>query len=1256
MIRLLRPCFIVLAVFLTLSPLSAKEFLDLEKIKEQAAAATIEKYPDSDEVLLDDFIQVEYQADGTSDSWDDTAVKILTEKGKRDQRTITLGFDVAYGTNYFDKVQIIKPDGSVVDIDPAANSKVMVDPGQMSANIYNPNSKQLSMSIPGLEVGDTLRYVIRRQRHKTVVPNSFSDYQTFESTTPYERFTYQVIAPKERPLVKTALKSEIPGTVSFNEMKTEQSDQIVYTWEVKDVPRMFNEPNMPTPYTVVQRLLISTMENWEDLSKWYWELCLPRLESTTPEMIAMANELVEDATNTAQKIDAIFNFVSQDIRYMGITTEDEAPGYEPHDVSMTFSNRYGVCRDKAALLAAMLRIVDVEAFPVIIMAGPKKDEEVPQPFFNHAVTAALGDDGEYILMDSTDENTKDIFPSYLQNMSYIVARPEGETLLTSPIIPAEDNLLKITSSGSLDKAGNLEAESSLVFEGINDTVYRGYFSKIKDEERRQFFEAHLKRSMPTAELQTLKILPEELRDTTQPLTILISYTADNLLIDGTQHKMLVLPKLGSSLGYANFLIGQTGLEERKYPLYTRMTAGIRETLDLELPEDIGTLNIPDYHAINTDELTWNMDVAKTSRNLTATNTFLINTVEFTPEQYLVLKQNLKEIEYNLRKKLILDLPTPGSNVKSDVRILSRETTIDLKSASVWKETQRSKIEILTYGGTKKNSEIKLSYNPAWQNIELTQARVIQPDGSVKELAENELNIMDAGWVASAPRYPAEKLLVATLPGVEVGSILEYEFVSTVNGKPFFSTIQSFNGFEPVDSKTVTLSAPDSLELNIRNTGIDETRSASDGTVSYVWKAENQPAVEIEESTPAWYTFNPAVFISSSDWKTYSSRILEALETASTDQTEVQELAATLTAGKKDAAEKVVAIRNWVAENIRQAGPGLTSLPLSALSPADVTLADRYGNNPDRMILIYTLLKAAGFSPEFVLSGGIPLIQEEAEPMLTVPSRLAFNAVLVKVDLDKETVYLNGSSQYAELGATPYDHRHILDLNNGSIGKIKVDSDKEDRSHIVYTMKLSADGNASLTQSSTVQGTTYEGFHQRYAEITPENRRRHYLEIVTGVSQSAKAASELLTAYDTYPGKLEFSVNAERYAVQDGDYLYFTIPGGLGGLLKYRSNDRELPLAWNGYVDSISEYHITLPEGYEPLILPESFSWQAPNGAGMVEIAVKYEEQSHTLRIMQIADLNPAIIPAEKFPDIIAASKKLAHPDMRTILLKKKEIR
>jgi len=642
--------------------------------------------------------------------------------------------------------------------------------------------------------------------------------------------------------------------------------------------------------------------------------------------------------------------------------------------------------------------------------------------------------------------------------------------------------------------------------------------------------------------------------------------------------------------------------------------------------------------------------------LTATNTFLLNAVEFTPEQYLVLKDSLKNIEYNLRKKLILDLPIPGSTIKPDVRILSRDTRIELKSSSAWKEIQRSSIEILTYGGKKDNSEIKLSYNPAWQNVELTKARVTLPDGTVKELGEDELNIMDASWVSSAPRYPAEKLLVANLPGVEIGSVLEYEFISTVDGKPFFSTAQAFNGHEPVDLKTVTLSAPSSIDLQIRNTGIEEARTESDGTVSYVWKAENLPPVETEEALPPWYTFNPTVFISSSDWKTYGNAIQDALLVAAEDQPETEQLAEQITKGSDGESAKAVAIRDWIAKNIRPAGPGLTRLPLSAISNADVTLNDRYGNNPDRMILLYTLLKAAGFKPEFILSGAVSLIPEAAEPKLSIPSRSAFSTVLVKVKVAGKTVYMNGSSQYAELGTSAFDRRVQLNLSNGSISRLKVEPEMENRSHTVYEISLAADGQAGITQSGVMQGTAFESFNQRYSEITPEKLRRHYLEIVSGVSQSATAASDLITEHDAYPGKLEFSVVADRFAVQDGDYLYFVVPGGLGNLLKYRSNERTLPLAWNSYVDSISEYNIILPDGYEPVIIPNAFSWQAPNGAGMVEIAVDYSRRANAIRMVQIADLKPALIQAEDFSKIIDASKKLSHPDMRTILLKKSKQR
>ncbi|MBQ9727874.1 MAG: DUF3857 domain-containing protein, partial [Kiritimatiellae bacterium] len=146
----------------------------------------------------------------------------------------------------------------------------------------------------------------------------------------------------------------------------------------------------------------------------------------------------------AAVVRALFDFVSREVRYMGAMAESEAPGYEPHDVSLTFDNRYGVCRDKAALLVAMLRMAGIDAWPVLINVGPRKDPQVPQPYFNHAIVAADSGDpaGPYLLMDPTSETTRSLLPEYLCEMSYLVARDEGEGIRETPPLPVEQNLLR----------------------------------------------------------------------------------------------------------------------------------------------------------------------------------------------------------------------------------------------------------------------------------------------------------------------------------------------------------------------------------------------------------------------------------------------------------------------------------------------------------------------------------------------------------------------------------------------------------------------------------------------------------------------------------------------------------------------------------------------------------------------------------------------------------------------------------------------
>ena len=1244
----------------------AQGLLRVEDVVKSAAEVTREKYPNADDVLVDDYILTRYEADGKAVTWDDTFAKVLTEKGKRDYKTLRRHFTLPYNKASYALIQVIKPDGTVVPVDIEKQSRVMIDRSQIGSNIYNPNRKILQVGIPDLEIGDMVRYVAVNELVKPRVPNTWSEYEVLEYTSPVKHFVYEVLAPPELPLRNIALKSPVKDSVVFTEGK--RDGRLHYRWEASNVPRMYGEPSMPPLHTVVQRLLISTIQDWRDISKWYWDLCLPHLEATA-EMKEKVAELTKGLTDREKKIRAIFRFVSQEVRYMGITVEKEAPGYEPHDAKDTFENRHGVCRDKAALLVAMLRDAGFKAYPVIIHNGPRKDEEVPQPFFNHAIVAAENEDGSYMLMDPTDENTKEIFPAYLCNQSYLVAKPGGETLLTSPIVPAEDNMMRIETKALIDAHGNLSAESVLYFEGINDNAYRGYFSRIKPEERRRYFEGALKRSAAGTELKSITIEPKDMMDTETPLTIRLVYEADDILVSNGETAMLPVPRLGTSVGMVNFILGKTGLEKRKYPLKTDIACGVRETLRLRLAPGISHFtSLPKFQPIGLDTLSWQRTLTQDGLELVDEAEFLMKGVEFSPVEYLQLKEALRTMEVNARKRPIIDLTAPDESAADSV-ILRDIWEYELTDARNWTARHNSVYKILTYKGKKDRSELKWNYNPAWEEVKLTKA-IVTTSKSTKAISEQEKNVMDAGWAGSAPRYPAAKTLVASLPGVEIGSVVEYDVTRTIKGRPFFAFRHSFRGYDPIREKRVRVIVPKGLKL--KSEVFDQGTAGEEGEpvltatckedgdrLIYEWTARAQAALKRESGLPPWWSFNPSVFVSTGDWGTYAKTVRTALENASSDQEKASARgAAHAAATGKGTQATLIAIRDDVAKAVRGAGPGINALPLTCITPADQILAEGYGNVTDRAVVLYTMAAAAGFRPEFVLASWSPKNPDLQRPLVDFPGASLFPDVLVRVRVAGTTVYLNDTDQYAALGVTPHDGRLALRLKRPKIGTVAALSNMTNRNEISYAMTVGADGTARITRAVRYYGDAFTANKRKFAEMPPEERRRYFQEAVARISQAAKPVSDLISEFDKYPGTESFTVSVPNYAVPDGDYLYFSLPASLTNLLRLRADERSNPLSWSEPRRTRLTTTVELPLGYQtPVLLPDEIVWLAPEDAGTVLVRVSMTSPetkpgAKRLEVSHVVDLDPAIISADEYDELLKINRALSHARARTVLLRR----
>jgi transglutaminase-like putative cysteine protease len=1216
-----------------------------------AAAQPVAEHPESDIILLEDLTRVRYEPDGSYRYLSDMAVKILTEKGRQEESNIRTGYNAAYGTARFVRAEIIKPDGRMIEINLAEQSREAIDQSQMNMNIFDPSHKTIQLTVPDLNVGDVLRYTVAGERTKTVVPNTWSDYITLEGPYPIRRLVYELDAPAALPLERIELRDEIPGTVTFS--KTEQDGRILYRWEAANVPRMYDEPDMPARHTVVQRLLLSTIPDWESLSEWYWTLSEPRLEAVTDAMKQKVRDLVDGLDSRQEKIDAIFRFVSQDVRYMGITVEDEAPGYEPHDVSLTFNNRYGVCRDKAALLVTMLRLAGFDARPVLIYVGPKKDPDVPTPWFNHAITAVREDNGRWLLMDATNENTRDLLPAYLSDCSYLVATPDGDTLRTSPVTPPKKNLLSIEIDGALDDRRRIAATAELRFDGINDTAYRGRLARLKPEERRPYFEERLQQALGNARLLDLEIRPAEIRNTTVPLSVRMEFEVENALAAGADEALLQVPALLNRFGLFSALLGEgIGLDKRNYPLQVQATCGVTETVRLDLNSSgFQPSALPEYDLIDTPDLLIRRTVGTTNGQLTATADLMLRTVEFSPEEYLRLKENLKLSERNARKRILLErtLFPPDA----DLAVLEEEVVYTLFDEHNWKEERTVKQKVLTYAGKKEASDLKISFNPALERVVLNSATVTAVDGTVHQIdPQSEVNLMDSVWAGEVPRYPAGKILVASLPGVDLGSTIETRVTRMHLNRPFFSARESFAGHDPIYFKTVEVQAPHTIRINIGNPNhslIRQRIGHRNERAVYTWSCGRQDAVKKERHLPPPWVTAPTLMLSAGDPQEYTNELNDRLTRAAQANKTVARKARELTAGLKTRLEKITALRDFADRAVREAGPALPDLPLDAITPADRVLAEGCGNAADRAVLLSALLDAAKLKPRFLLSSRLPRVESLAAPAQSVFQRDLFDAPLIAVKGDdKETdLYLGDSGQYARPGTLARAGIPAIDLKSGQPESPK--TAWPDSTDSLFILNLAENGDVDIRHNTLFSGTHLEAVRKRFDQFTPEERRREHQRLLSSLSQSAEPSGNLKTDF-VDKGLLSFAARLPGYAVRQNDRLYLTLPGGLDDPFGLQSGERENPFYIPDEIRRTTVRDILLPAGWELLLAPKNVRVELPANAGT--ISLESVASPGKLTVIQRVEIRPALIPAKDYGTLREAVRQLTRPEANALLLRK----
>ena len=1196
----------------TISAALSALFLALPAAAVPADDVTPERFPDADAVLVDDVTRVAYRPDGTSDETCESWIKVLTEKGRRETSVQTLSYSKRYGEAEIVSVGILGTNGAERAVDVSATTKESTDNGSMSANIYDPLDRKIVCTVPGLRVGETLHLKTARRTRKPRCKDQWSELAVFEWSDPILRSRLEIRAPKERPLRRTAVRNPLGNVVETREPLPDGGTLHVFT--ATNSPQAFPEPDMPPLYTQVQHVRVSTAADWPEISRWYWDLCAPHLAKTNAAMAAKVAEIqaateagggIGDAAlppNAAsglpprahQLVRALFKFVSQEVRYMGLTMEDTSPGYAPHDVDVTFDNRYGVCRDKAGLLVAMLRLAGFKAFPVLINVGAKLDPDVPQPFFNHAIVAVETSPFPiphspfpYLLMDPTNENAKDLLPAYESDKSYLVCRPEGDVLRLSPTPPPKRNAVRVASRGVLAKDGSLALESDIRFDGINDTAYRAAFVSMQPEDRVKFFERAFRRLSPGAEIVRCDVRPRDMRDTESPVRAAVSVRLPEALLRGETRDALAVPFVSKSLGVANFLLaGNTSLATRKYPLVLDSTAALDETVEIDLAGAVGEpldLPPPEGQAAASEmppypctaegtpsvasaatkvgahlrcarpALDYARTFAVSNGTLTAMRRLAVSKVELPPAEYADLREDVKRVESAERRQPVFRVDPLA---EADVRRIDSETDVDIASDRAWTVTNRVVKEVLTYKGKKSSAELKLAFNPCVETLELVSATVSNRDGRVVSVSPREMNVMDCGWAARAPRYPASKLLVVNLPSVEIGSVISYVTARAVTNAPApFYAAYSFDSRDPVDRVAVRV-----------NGWSREVRSPR--------RVPNEPG------QPAAALWRDRVVVSSNRFEKIDLRVGPF----------VSPLVPT---------GSVRAVRDWMAKNVKVAGPSLYEVPLALqLTPPETVLRERYATRLDYVRTLAALLRGAGREADVVLAAdnaNDPPALREADKSER-PNVRAFDVALCRVKTADGVVFLGTESQYSPLGPTRYAGSDFFDPSTAAFGLVTVPAENfRDGEGETTVYRVREDGAVDLDLVSTVFGSGVGAFRKRHSEILPEDRSRLYQSLLGNVSQAATATGELVTDIEGYPATLSFSCYVPDFATADGDALTLRLPNLLSTLPTFTGRDRQTPFAVAAADREFEDVTVRFPEGYTVAEhLPDSFAFANPS--------------------------------------------------------------
>ncbi|MCL4479433.1 MAG: DUF3857 domain-containing protein [Deltaproteobacteria bacterium] len=589
-------------------------------------------------IILKDIENTKLYSNFTYTTLSTTQIKILNKRGVTDYCEVVIPYSTMYQKIDIVNAQTLTADGNVLMPGKKAINNV-TPPFIFSAPIYS-DVKYRTITMPGCTAGATISYTVLITTIKPYMKNNFFDRNSFQTSDPIELSEYEISMPKD---MKFYFKQYRFDTTP---MILEKGNRIIYKWELKDVPQIITEANMPPMSDFSKRIAISTVGSWDELAKWYWGLAGTQYVSDK-SLENKVKELTKGLNSRDEKIKAIYDYVALNIRYVGI--EFGIEGYKPHKATEVFKNKYGDCKDHATLLLTMLKLAGITAYPVLVDTTgiAKMDPSLPSPGqFDHEIVV-IPEGNKYWFLDSTSDVTsyKDL-PPMDQRREVVIIYPDKAQLVTIPIFPPGTNNIINRKIVKINNDGSINIDMKLIAKGVYSMEYKYILRGMKPEQRRTFVESLATGVCPAANVTDYSI--SDLYNLNIPVTIGVNFACRDFVIKAGDLLIVKVPTPSMQN-----LSDITAKNKRTYPLFIGYNLEKNSTVSLNIPSGYRIRYMPENMYYKDKFGDYKIRYKRLEKHLSYSENLISTAYSVDPQDYKELKQLFDKIVISNKNQVIV---------------------------------------------------------------------------------------------------------------------------------------------------------------------------------------------------------------------------------------------------------------------------------------------------------------------------------------------------------------------------------------------------------------------------------------------------------------------------------------------------------------------------------------------------------------------------------------------------------------------------